>query len=314
MKIACFDLKGTIVDHRNEKKVIPLMDEVTSSLKRNGWKLFIVSSYSESAAAGIARAAGVNPKIKIISSAGKGKGEILAYLMEKEKAEEAIFIDDKPANLSSVMRLQNNKIRIIGFIGSQKYVSGSPDISTWCAQNNVELALSAIDICEALRVYINTDSISDMSIEELTMLIPGLDHPLSALAGETANFDHRYVIAALLKKRIGKNKTEIYKSIAWITCHECLLKTLVEIAIVVVGLDRKEVLGKAYDHEEYVEALKGDQLNPELKKELRYALNCLQDGIELIGADAANCRPRWRSRIEADRIERVIRLLSPLLR
>ena len=312
MKIACFDLRGTIVDHKDETRQVPLMDELMSGLQRKVWKLFVLSSYSKTDATSTISGAGIKTELNIISSVGKkDKGEVLSRLMEEERANEAIFIDDKPANLASVHNLQDNRIRVIGFIGSMKYVrgdDGSPGISTWCFRNKVELALSAVDLCETLNVPISYKRVLDMSADELTALLPGLDHPMSATEGETTNFDHRAVFVALRNKGF-KGSDSIFKRLGWITCRECLLKTLVEMVVVLNGLKMEQIIGKTYKYDEYVEALKKNC--PQLARNniLQHALKCIEEGIEEIGRDAERCRPKGRD-INLDRVAWVTEMLS----
>lgn len=312
-KLACFDLKGTLVNHRNLTSQIPLMDQLMKGLERAGWTLYLLSTYRPQDARRILNAAGVATRLNIFDLAGEDKGVALSKILQKTRAKKVLYIDDKPANLADVKRLHDDRVRIIGFVGSMKYAAGEFGIASWCTRNRVELALSSVDLCETLRIWISDRHVDSLSADELVMLIPGLDHPRSAIAGETANFDHRCVIAKLLRRDIAGYEDTILKKMAWITCHECLLKAVVEVAILAAHLDRHVILGNAYKAHEYESMIRANRDNRALRDMLIRALNCLQDGIAEIGRDAERCRPMGRN-IDLDRIKYVSNAIFAALR
>jgi hypothetical protein len=307
MKLACFDLKGVLVDHRDLTRKIPLIDDLLNGLKQEGWELFLVSTFDRGASAKILRDARISAKLDIVDFSNKDKEEAILRLKDQTRAKEIIFIDDKPKHLIRVKDLHNNSIRTIGFVGSMKYVGEPWKLSEECAKNSIELALSVVDLCETLQISLPSTDLSDMSIDELIMLIPGLDHPMSATAGETANFDHRSIIAELLERDISGYEDLIYKRIGWILCYECLFKALVEFVLASNKMDRRQILGKAYKYEEYLEAIRVNRGNVLLKSSLKCAMDLAREGVDEIGADAQRCRPKGRKleKINEDRIERV---------
>jgi hypothetical protein len=314
MKIACFDLKGVLVNHNDLKRKIPLMDDLLNGLKQEGWELYLVSTFDRGASAKMLRDAGISAKLDIVDVYNEDKGEAILRLKDQTRAKEIIFIDDKPKHLKRVQGLNNNSIRTIGFVGSMKYVGEPWNLAKECAKKSIELALSVVDLCETLQISLLSTDLSDMSMDELIMLIPGLDHPLGAF-GETANFDHRSIIAELLERDISGYEDLIYKRIGWIMCYECLFKALVEFVLASNKMDRDQVLGKAYKYEEYREAIRVNRENVLLTSSLKCAMDLARQGINEIGADAQRCRPKGRKlgKINEDRMKRVSNDLAEVL-
>ena len=218
-----------------------------------------------------------------------------------------LFLDDKPANLDSVKRECGDMVRTVGCVGSRKYC---PQLSEWCFRNGVELALSVPDLFEGLAISCAVSgglvgATSHLSEDDIALLIPGLDHPLSAIAGETSHFDHRAVLVHLLGDRPIEDFQRLWANIAWITCRECLFKAVVETVILFLRLDRKNVLKTAYKHHEYMDAL-GDfaTCHPEIdfKSPFSQAFDSANEGISQIGVHAEKCRifGRW---VDVDRLK-----------
>jgi hypothetical protein len=295
---AYLDLLGTLVHHEKPRPV-PLMDEFLQAMSDHGWRITIISSYVPAQARQLMDAAGISlhRETRILSSSGRDKGEVLFADLNGQKADEIVFLDDKPLNLDSVKNACSEHIRVIGFVGSCKYV---PTLSRWCASSGVELALSTVDLCEGLGIGMHS-SLSDFkkfAESELFSLIPGHDHPMSAIAGETCNFDHRSIFALLFRDGKLKNFGEFWSNIAWITCNECLWKVLVESVLLAKSLHREDVLGKAYKDYEYTAALKSyAQRHPELdlRSTFENATECIQAGIRKLGIEAEDCRMSNRS-------------------
>ena len=187
---------------------------------------------------------------------------------------------------------------MIGFLGSRKY---EPAISAECLRNNIELALSPVDLCETLNVGLNGDLCRKMEVEDLIFLLPGLDHPLSSLAGETANFDHRVIFAALRDNGF-INKDDILRNLGWITCRECFLKTIIEIVAASKGVEIGKIVTGEGKYKDYLEGLRMSGLKQSLEEDFKHAFEKVREGIEQIGRDAEKCRPVGR-RIDLDRIE-----------
>jgi hypothetical protein len=307
-KHAYIDLLGTIVHHKKPRPV-PLMDSLLRAMGDQGWRITILSSYLPAQVRQLIDEAGISllGETRILSSAGRDKGEVLRSDLHGQNADEIIFLDDKPQNLASVKNACPDQVRAIGIVGSRKYV---PALSKWCAASHVELALSTVDLCEGLGVCLSSEIPSDFrkfTESELISLIPGLDHPMSAIAGETADFDHRSICAMLFNYKKLKNFEEFWSNIAWITCNECLWKVLVESVVLARSLRREDVLGKAYKDHEYTAALKSyTRLHPavDLKSTFETAMAFMQAGIRKLGIEAEDCRMANRP-IEKDRLQAI---------
>ena len=147
-KLLCVDVSGTLVHHKTGK-AIPLMPELVRSAHRGGWRVVAVSRYPDRKIRELLERAGLDRDMESRSSSGSSKGEILRRELNEAKWSDVVFIDDKPENLASVREATRGTARVLGFTGSRKYV---PRISLYCRQQNVELALSAIDIAETLQL------------------------------------------------------------------------------------------------------------------------------------------------------------------
>jgi hypothetical protein len=276
-------------------------------MSQQGWDISILSRYSTEQCKNLLNIAEITlpDRTRILSSLGSNKGGVLAADIQDQRAGESIFIDDKPENLESVINACGNSVRVIGVVGSRKYV---PALSQWCAKHGVELALSPIDLCEGLGVSlhgINPCHFDHRFTEdELISLIPGLDHPLSAIGGETAHFDQRFVFSMLYECKSLTKYDKLWLNLGWITCNECLWKALVESVVLALSLDRSDVLGKAYKAYEYTEAMRSfalRNLNVHLKSTFQEAITIMNRGIKEIGVEAEQCRIANRP-IERDRL------------
>jgi hypothetical protein len=305
---AYIDVKGTLVHHQ-QLRPVPLMDDLLQAMSDQGWLITILSSYPSTQCAQLLDMAGISlPQgTRVLSSSGCDKGEVLFADLNKFDADEIIFLDDKPRNLHAVKTACRDHVRVIGFVGSRKYV---PGLSQWCANSQIELALSSVDLCEGLGVSLNQLRPSDfekLSESDLISLMPGLDHPRSATAGETAQFDHRRIFSTLFEYKKLKNFEEFWSNLGWITCNECLWKTLVESVLLAKSLRREDVLGSAYKDYEYTTELESyARKNPavDLKSTFENAMHWMQTGIRNLGIGAEVCRIANRP-MEADRLQTI---------
>jgi hypothetical protein len=303
---AYIDLKGVVINH-NTGRALPLMHLFLRGLIQKGWSLSILTSYSTQKAEYLMRKAGLPTDIPILSSAGTEKGLILSEEVRRFSSGQFMFLDDKPDNLASVRKRCGDSVRVIGFVGSRKYC---PQLSEWCFHNEVELALSVPDLFEGLAIScdVRHDLIHLLARwpeGDLSGLIPGLDDPMSSIAGETSFFSHRAVTSQLLSRRRIADFRRLWANIAWITCRECLLKAIVETVIKFLRLERKNVLKTAYEYHEYLNALSEFATNcPEIDWNTAFAqaFDCANEGISQIGVDAEKCRisgrPMHRDRLE----------------
>jgi hypothetical protein len=114
-----------------------------------GWDAVAVSRHSEEDIMSMLTSVGLEERTAIRSSAGSTKGEVVRQEVADRRAQKAVFVDDKPDNLGGALEAAGDDVRVLGFLGSRKY---TPELSTWCRNNRVELALSAVDLAEALSV------------------------------------------------------------------------------------------------------------------------------------------------------------------
>ncbi len=306
MQHAYIDLQGVVLHHQTGR-VLPLMDNFLRGLRQKGWQLNIFTGHSPEQAAAMIRDEELPSEMTIVSTCGRAKGVVLREEIRKTGAGQYLFLDDKPENLASVREKCGDTVRAVGFVGSRKYC---PELSDWCCRNRVELGLSVPDLFEGLEVSNEPSdgwakTTSHLSEEDLALLIPGLDHPRSAIAAGTPHFDHRPVMNQLLGRRKIADFRLLWKNIAWITCGECLLKALIESVIKSLGLDRSDVLGNAYKCEEYLAALRefvAKDREIDFKSAFNEAFASAKKGISQIGIGAENCRISCRP-IESNRWE-----------
>jgi hypothetical protein len=303
MKIAFFDLLGTIIHHKT-CRALPLMNEILQALKRKGWSVVIVTSYSEESADKKLQKAGIRSTTAILSSSeSDGKGGVIAQYLARHPSDESFFVDDQPKNLKSVKSECGERVRVIGFVGSRKYI---PEVSTWCAKEKMELALSASDLCAYLRLCVDpvtiiANSRGDMSFEEIATLIPGgIYHPLS-------NPTYK-VFLELIDRWPTQKFNYFWQNIGWIGCDACIWKALVESVLKSLSLCSKNTLGGVYKDYTYTSALKNFALNnPQiaLVSAFNGALLEMKRGIVEIGIEAECCpRPR-RFPLDPERIQKV---------
>ncbi len=303
---AYIDLQGVVLHHQTGR-VLPLMDNFLRGLRKKGWHLNILTSHSAQQAAAMIRGKKLPSEMRIVSTRGQAKGVVLRDEIRKIGNGQYLFLDDKFENLASVGEKCGETVRAIGFIGSRKYC---PQLSDWCCRKKVELGLSVPDLIEGLEVSCEphdgwVKTTSRLSEEDLALLISGLDHPLSAIAGESPHFDHRAVMCKLLGRAKIADFPRLWENIAWITCRECLLKALIESVIKSLGLERTDVLGNACTYGEYLAALRefaAEHREIDFKSSFDLAFASAGKGISQIGIGAENCRISCRP-IEVDRLE-----------
>lgn len=307
MKKAYFDLSGTILKY-GDNRMNPLMGDLLRSMSRHGWDLAVVSKYPPAECRRLLRQASVSVQPRILSARDSEKGGVLLEDIQTSPGQ-GVFVDDKPANLESVLRACGRRVRLIGFVGSRRYV---PELSIWCRDNRVQLALSAVNLIEGLHVHVDARKAirrpdDKLSEAELAALVPGLGHPESAIQGETRFFDHRAILCELLERKRTTDYSRLWSNLGWIGCNECLWKALVRSVLLSMDLDLRAVLGQAYKAAAYTKALKRytkGRSCAALRKAFDAALKCMRRGIREIGEAAQECRIAGCN-IEPDRLDRV---------
>jgi len=295
MRYAFFDINGTVIHHETHVP-IPLMPRLLHSLWEQGWHLKAVTRWGEERARGLldpdCRAARL-PASEIEVLSGDDKAGCIARVLSSDGEERAIFLDDKPAHIEAVRRLGDSRVEVIGFWGSRKY---APDPGSRFLPIGVKYALTAIDLAERLRVALSHDiaDLKELRIDELVDLVPGLEHPYSAIAGDTGFFDHRMVQAEIFRRKDewrndAALRKRIWMNLAWVRCDECMWKFMVHLALTEGGFDGQEVLGNAYQADEYVAALQASpaELLRALEGHFFSGLQLMAEGIDAIGGKLA---------------------------
>lgn len=305
-RVGCFDLSGTILDHKGMQRPVPLMPQLIEQMQEDGWECLIVTRWSEDFARECLDAGGLDLGMEVISASDKGRA-VRSLLDRRGKTDTLIHVDDRPDNLRNVQAVDDGRVRPIGFLGTGKFRQASrkeQKLPAECARMGIELALSAPDLAEALEVHLpDHGDAPDLAPAELASLLPGLDHPCSAIAGETRFFDHRWPLSEL-RRSCDDWWRHAWPQVGWIACNECLWKALVGSVLASTGADRKDILGNAYKHHEYTEAL--TQADEPTKEQLtggfQYALRAIVDGLADVGIEAQRCRPIGRP-MEPNRVE-----------
>lgn len=135
----CFDYRGTILDHKSDRDLVPGMENILSALKKENIPMALVSRFPkdvlEKRLGSLKKYFGEN----IYSGGGKGKLECIIKFAKKigiKDFSQIVFIDDKPDNLVPVSR--ESDIFVIGFAGSGKY----PGVGVICRERRIAYAES----------------------------------------------------------------------------------------------------------------------------------------------------------------------------
>lgn len=149
----CFDFRGVIVDHRNDKDLIPGIDKLLNRLKDRGLRLAIVSSFPSQFVRDRLDSLQGYFDDNIFSGSGKEKLDHIKKFAEKYgigDISKVAFVDDKPENLLAVA--QHSGVYVIAFRGSGKYPP-TPDV---CKERGIPFAETIEDLEQLLSVQ--TDS------------------------------------------------------------------------------------------------------------------------------------------------------------
>lgn len=286
MRLACFDITGTLVHHHSGRS-LALMPELLHSLKKEGWQLKIVTNWDTDTATQMLTRPGHPVSFPVESidiRSGGDKAEIVRGLLTAD-VDELVFVDDKPKHIEAVQRIADPRVKVIGFFGSGKY---APDARLACLKAGASYVLTAVELAEQLNAELshNFADLKHLTVDELIDLVAGLQCPGSSLAGETRSFDHRMVPAILFRRldewrRDEPARDRLWMNLAWIKCDECAFKLLVRLAVAEIGADSREVLGTAYKADEYIEAiLKAPrEIRRQLYERIRVGLGLMSEGI-----------------------------------
>ncbi len=143
LQAVCFDFKGTLIDHRQEGRLIPGMVDLLRDLQDQGITLAVIS---RNPAKVVRHTLGDIQNFFgdfIYSGGGEGKltGIItFANVCGIEDLARIAFVDDKPDNL--LPTAEASKVFVIGFRGSGKY----PHTETICEYRGIPYANSVKDL------------------------------------------------------------------------------------------------------------------------------------------------------------------------
>ncbi len=311
-KILFIDVSGTLIHHETGRAV-PVMPELVSSAMEQGWDTVAVSRHSEKDIMSMLTSVNLEERTAIRSSAGSTKGEVVRQEVADRRAQIAVFVDDKPDNLGGALEVAGDAVRVLGFLGSRKY---TPELSTWCRNNRVELALSAVDLAEALSVPLSFEDgaetlLSTYTPEELCAVLPGTNHPMSTQDGPKQMTDHQVPAEAILSALRSDPGSfpfdRLWEDLVWVACTQCMWKLLVQSVAGYLELDMETDLGNPYKDHEHVERLAGlIRRRPHLPiiQRMESAIDLMERGLHKVGRDAEKCRPAGRT-VEPDRIGRM---------
>ena len=300
--VIIFNLNGTLVNHETSKviKAIPFMPDLLNGFNNINYDVCVLSKFPEIESINILKMANIKFPGTILSSHKADAGTIIArYLQNGVPCNHCTFIDDNPKNLESVLNIFGKTIRLIGFIGSRKHAR---ELSSWCKEKQVELALSPYDLHCALGDHLPSD-FSQYLNDDLIWLIPGLNNLSSS--------PDRCILRDLLTINAEKiDYKKLWKNIGWIRNRGDLWSTLARTVVQSCGIEENAVFVNSYTPDSYTANLKEfAKKNPSmpLRSSFEKALDYMLEGINEIGqdAEAEDCRIGSSSAFDKDRIKYV---------
>lgn len=150
IKAVCFDFRGVIVDHRNDRDLIPGIDEMIKELKGKGLRLAVVSSFPEEM---VRKGLGdLQSSFDGIYHGSKGgKLECIKKFAENLgiPSSKVAFIDDKPDNFLPA----KSEVYVIAFRGSGKYEKKAQEA---CKKSGIPYAKDIEELKKLLFAKIKT--------------------------------------------------------------------------------------------------------------------------------------------------------------
>ena len=143
LKAVCFDFRGVILDHKTNEHMVPGMERLLSTLKKNGIRLALISRFPKEV---LTEMLGPVQKFfgpHVYSSSEHGKLACIkefARECDTDDLAQIAFVDDKPDNLLPVAR--QSPVRSIGFLGSGKY----PQARDICFEEGIPYAESVEEL------------------------------------------------------------------------------------------------------------------------------------------------------------------------
>ncbi len=147
LSAVCFDYRGTLIDHSDEQKLVPGMENLLDFFEGKNIGMALVSRFPADIL--MDRLGHLRKYFNkyVYSGGGKEKLDcikIFARTLKIDDLSQMAFIDDKPDNFVPVAT--HSDVFVIGFKGSGKY-SGSEAI---CEKETIAFAKSSGDIKKLL--------------------------------------------------------------------------------------------------------------------------------------------------------------------
>ncbi len=297
-RVACFDLEGTLLEHEGLRRPVPLMPALLEGLASKGWALEVWTRTTVSYARQRLEEAGVElpGQLQQVES----KREALQQVLATEGVDDVLYVDDNPRTLEDIAQSGDQRLRVIGVVGSGKYC---PDLSIRCAQFSLQVALSAPDLAAILGVPLAVpEGEVGFTAQQWASLLRGLDDPLAGGALAETGFAQDWPLRGL--RAAGQWWSAAWPQIGWLTTAEGVWKLLVESVqdAAELGEEALEVSGReGGDITGWLRHLPGAQ-KVHLESFFAGALESLIQGIALIGAEAELCRHQGRA-LQRDRVE-----------
>ncbi len=305
-EVACIDLSGTLLDHHEMDRPVALMPQVLNAMLREGWRVLVLTRYTERYADDRLKDAGVETNFEVVQV--PGKQSFVEKLLEDPEVEKLLYVDDNPVSIADISAIEDERVRVLGFVGSAKYC---PQLPNECMQGGTSLALSAPDLAEALAVPL-TPELGKLSLspQSLASLLPGLPDPLGGEPLPASGFDQTAPLA-LLRGSTPDWWRFARRKLGWLTAADGLWCAVVEAAVAATDVDRAALLTGAETAQEYADSLTG--ASPDLKRPLEAGFaETIEDvvlGVAELGAEAEICRPAGRE-MEPGRLENVFARLQ----
>lgn len=297
-RIACFDLSGTLLEHEELRRPVPLMPAVLDGLAERGWGLKVLTRTTVSYAGERLDAADVELPAELMQV--ESKREALEEVLEDETVHEVLFVDDNPRSVDAISQIDDDRLRVLGIVGSGKYC---PELSIRCAQFSVQVALSAPDLAAILSVPLAVpEGEVDFTTEEWASLMRGLADPVAGGQLQETGFPEAWPLEGLRARP--EWWAAAWPQIGWVANGAGVWKLLVD--SVLEAADLREEASDAADWEpqavtEWLGNLSGGQ-KMHLQSFFAKALESLIQGIARIGAEAELCRPAGLP-LQRDRVE-----------
>jgi len=140
---ACFDFRGVIVNHENDRGLIPGIENLLRDLKARGTSLVVISSFGPEFVRARLGQLGALFDGRIYCASEEGKLQVIlqhARGCDIADLSQVAFIDDKPENLLPAAK---SAVKVIGYLGSGKYKANAPSA---CQANGIPFASTIAEL------------------------------------------------------------------------------------------------------------------------------------------------------------------------